>query len=503
MSIVIDGIKYYANPNGSSNGTYPPRIRAYSSNVDDYIGSTDTVCVCGDDNAPPIIGRIIEIVTERPTMLNRISDEPVPLHPSLHLHDVDLQSTHNNNDSTFCLIQLAIGRGLSTSIDGNVRWPILDDESMLACNGVEEVAHTNLSVWVHMNQISTLVAIVHTEDCKNHTWGPMRGRANTYHTSSTAIFNNGDDNRTHTHTLTQVRYGDYCAFGSNNNSRVVSATQQKMEASAILCRLGRKCLTGAGQIGGTKTITQQMPSSTWNQLERQLRNDLSVSTATHAHRRTLLHCDLSLESKILPNQRTTLTATQSSQHDALTRVTDCSFGKGVRKRPPSKKDIAQGATSKKLTLQLGDTVNIVDVSLEGESEHHRDHWFPDDVNAHRLGYYKQDRNYTKVRYDQRTNEFSLTFKAYAIKVGQCDAEPVLNYLHQNQIEWNSNVNHEHPELRMGRGIAYNGTLYIINRVNTIEGTVLLDYDDVDDEDDEEVQRSVTISISQAELCEMF
>ena len=27
--------------------------------------------------------------------------------------------------------------------------------------------------------------------------------------------------------------------------------------------------------------------------------------------------------------------------------------------------------------------------------------------------------------------------------------------------------------------------------------------DVDDEDDEEVQRSVTISISQAELCEMF
>ena len=80
-------------------------------------------------------------------------------------------------------------------------------------------------------------------------------------------------------------------------------------------------------------------------------------------------------------------------------------------------------------------------------------------------------------------------------MGQCDAEPVLNYLHQNQIEWNSNVNHEHPELRMGRGIAYNGTLYIINRVNTIEGTVLLDYDDVDDEDDEEVQRSVTISIS--------
>ena len=45
--------------------------------------------------------------------------------------------------------------------------------------------------------------------------------------------------------------------------------------------------------------------------------------------------------------------------------------------------------------------------------------------------------------------------------------------------------------------------YIINRMNTIEGTVLLDYDDVDDEDDEEVQRSVTISISQAELCEMF
>ena len=65
MSIVIDGIKYYANPNGSSNATYPPRITAYSSNVHDYIGSTDTVCVCGDDNAPPIIGRIIEIVTEK------------------------------------------------------------------------------------------------------------------------------------------------------------------------------------------------------------------------------------------------------------------------------------------------------------------------------------------------------------------------------------------------------------------------------------------------------
>ena len=169
-----------------------------------------------------------------------------------------------------------------------------------------------------------------------------------------------------------------------------------MEASAILCRLGRKCLTGAGQIGGTKTITQQMPSSTWNQLERQLRNDLSVSTATHAHRRTLLHCDLSLESKILPNQRTTLTATQSSQHDALTRVTDCSFGKGVRKRPPSKKDIAQGATSKKLTLQLGDTVNIVDVSLEGESEHHEIIGSP--MMSMRIGWAITNRTATIQRY---------------------------------------------------------------------------------------------------------
>ena len=75
------------------------------------------------------------------------------------------------------------------------------------------------------------------------------------------------------------------------------------------------------------------------------------------------------------------------------------------------------------------------------------------------------RNYIKFRYDERVREFRLTLKAMAIKIGQCDAEPVIDFLALNGIEWLRDTSEiSHPHLRIGRGVALDNDMWVISRV---------------------------------------
>ena len=141
------------------------------------------------------------------------------------------------------------------------------------------------------------------------------------------------------------------------------------------------------------------------------------------------------------------------------------FGVGVRKRPLSKKDIELGRSVS--TLQQADTVHLVKVDLSGfddEIIRTTHDWFPHDA-VEQARYFEANRNYIKFRYNHRTREFRLTIKAMAIKVGECDAAPVMNFLRERRITFPVVIpgTNQHG-LRVRRVVEYHGAMYVISKV---------------------------------------
>ena len=78
---------------------------------------------------------------------------------------------------------------------------------------------------------------------------------------------------------------------------------------------------------------------------------------------------------------------------------------------------------------------MVDVNFEGlKDDEGNEDWFPDDV-PQRHQYFTH-RNYVKLRFDSCLKEIRITVEAIAINVGTCNAEPILEFLAANGINWN-------------------------------------------------------------------
>ena len=49
----------------------------------------------------------------------------------------------------------------------------------------------------------------------------------------------------------------------------------------------------------------------------------------------------------------------------------------------------------------------------------------------------------------------------AIKIGHCNAEPIIEFLHVNAIDWEDNGDQIHDNLRRGRAVAIDNEMWII------------------------------------------
>ena len=83
--------------------------------------------------------------------------------------------------------------------------------------------------------------------------------------------------------------------------------------------------------------------------------------------------------------------------------------------------------------------------------------------------YEQHRNFIRFKFDYRLRQISITFKALALNAGNCGALAIRRFLHHNQIVWDR-LPPTHPQLRISRGVFYNGALWVIDSVNASEGT---------------------------------
>ena len=456
--MVLRNILFDVAPCECPTPDYPPKIAVLAHSLRRFVAPSDTVRIQGntdcDPHRPPILGRIISVT-------HHLKDwhESVPLHPDI---------VGPPGDEPMILLQLIVTKQQMLELNRNAHWQILSPAILLATRGIDQVSHTNALVWVESALIESIITVFHASDCVDHTFGPVTGQVDTFFTCSNVIF---EDNEMRDHEMNIISKDEYQTFGpgsGESNPYFISETEREVEAKVAVNRMSSKLLTKMGKIGGTGTVTAFMPKAVFVTIL----NKLSSLESTLAPRpraidrrnkiQPILHGNLTLESKSLPNRITSITAKTPAELAAVKSCFSRMIGTGLKKRAPTTRDISEGRHQ--FNLQQADTVHMVDLDLHGLENESNDDWFPNDA-VQRHSYFQSMRNYIKFRYDERVREFRLTLKAMAIKIGQCDAEPVIDFLALNGIEWLRDTSEiSHPHLRIGRGVALDNDMWVISRV---------------------------------------
>lgn len=453
----------------------PPVLAVYASHIRRMICPGDTVRVIYDalDSSSSTLCRAIDIAD-----LVTASQSAILAHPANHGHD---------STCPLILIQLIISQSQSEHLHPGAIWPITNGETRMATRGLTQVAHTNCVLWIHPEMVMDIITVFHTNQCSNQTYGAVAGRENAFYTCSNALFDH-DDCDSNIHVLKDLSAHQYHIFGPSTNSSnpsVVTETERDVETKYYLHQIFQKLLIKLGKIGGTAVYTGHLSRSDWSHLSSFLGKldpsliPLSSAIQSKDTAQAILHGDLSLETKFIPTTHTSITVKSPSQFDALRSCFSRSIGIGIKKRPPNKTDRKEGR--RVFSLQRADIVNLVDMDLAGLGDNAMNNdWFPDDAVQQHL-YFNSQRNYCRFRYDQRLREIRVTIKAMAIKVGNCDAEPFINFLEDNGIPWGQDEEDEDeidPDgLRIRRGVVIDDEVWMIAHVDRENDTVKLVSDD--------------------------
>ena len=114
---------------------------------------------------------------------------------------------------------------------------------------------------------------------------------------------------------------------------------------------------------------------------------------------------------------------------------------------------------------------MVDINFSGfEQDEANLSWFPHDASQSHH-YFKHFRNYIKFTYDDRLREFRLTIKAMAIKIWNCDAEPVVQIIQDDNLGEN-----DHIHLHRDRRVVIDNEMWLITTVNVNGVSLVNDYD---------------------------
>ena len=452
----------------------PVRLAAYSRRLKRLITSTDTVRIGKCRNHQPLFGRIVKVEDNMST----VNASSVPLHPDLQSSLLSPSRESLVHRPVFMEMQLILLKPQSLAINERAEWRVHEGDVKMACRDLPEAAHTNCTVWISVDQVEAFIPVPHKDDCVNHTFGACDGRGDTLFTCMNATF----DRNGH-HTLHYLAAEDYNAFGPGTKSTTptfVNETEKQAEASSFLSRLGRKCMTKMGKIGGVSSLVTLMGRGVWFTIASQLASRaIQPKYERREKSQPLTLPNLYIESRLLPSTRATITAKTDEQLSAIKFLTSNGVVAGIRKGPPKK-----GEGPKR--VHGGDTVHLVQVDLGEEEERALDVWFPDDVDPHGQRYFSSERNYIRITYDFRLRDLRIGFKAIAVKVGKCGAQPVTDYLQNNRIVWveprNNSDNDgddddDDPRLaqfRIRRGVRWNNSLYRIAFVDREAQRVRID-----------------------------
>ena len=182
-----------------------------------------------------------------------------------------------------------------------------------------------------------------------------------------------------------------------------------VESKFAVFRMSNKLLAKMGEIGGAETMKGFMPKGSF----LSMLNKLSAFESSLAPRpsdvdvskimQPILHGNLMLESKSLPNCITPITAETSSKLSAVKHYFSLMIGVGVKKRAPTSRQVSEG--NDQFALQQADTIYMVGIDFLGfEQDKANSSWYPDDT-SQRHQYFKNFWNYIKFLYNDRRCEF--------------------------------------------------------------------------------------------------
>ena len=228
---------------------FPSLHLTYSNNVGAHIGAMDSVSIKEFANTPSFIGRITTVEPSLQAVLQR--DESV--HPFV---STSASCSINAAQDSY----LRINWFLLKEQDSNnsCQWPAIENHNRTACQGVTEAAATNCVIWVSVRQVSHLVFIPHLNECTDHTFGPMHGRANTYFTTFRVMLH--EDNHLLFHPISRE---EHSFLPSSSVSLVTTKpstyTERIIEGTYVLTKENYRNLTGDKRL--KKTSSLRLPTS--------------------------------------------------------------------------------------------------------------------------------------------------------------------------------------------------------------------------------------------------
>jgi len=450
---------------------YPPRLLAFSSALRIPIAPGDTISFAGDSTDESTFkyyhARILQIVVDPSSM---IDGDEIPFHPE----------AHHSSGMPIMLAHIALTKSQSFHIFPHAIWKAHSAEVIAATSGLEECAFSNLLLWITPEQIVSLVPILHQKDCVDQKFGPVHEQLNCLFTTGRVYF--PMDAHLFSHTFVSTPASEYEAFGPSShghNPRHVTETEALLSLKHRVSKIGDKCLTNMRAIGGVESVSEHMSRGEWATLVKCLGSIQSTllpieNSAGNDMRETkhvLVHANLSLETKKLPNIRQTITARTKEELHAVRCFCSGNLGIGVRKRPPSLSEHRAGRGIK--TLQIADTVHMVDTDLHNMMEEAEEEGWISTTASNPHTFFDEARNFIRFKYDFRLQKFTMSVKAISLNVGKCRAEPVLRFLKNNNIRgiqsaWpTGNNNHlvQFPELRIHRRVWYDDDVYVIDGVD--------------------------------------
>ena len=222
---------------------------------------------------------------------------------------------------------------------------------MLSTWGIEQVVHTNCLVWILPEQIESLIVFFHSNDCINHTFGSIIGQDDSYFTNLHCIISGRfllDDCEL---VIEYIQARDHQIFGPGTHLLTpcfVTETERKVEAKLTVKRMANKLLTKMGNIGGTGTMKGFILKGSFLHIFKKLCSlEPSFLPSVRAVQcgnklQPILHGNMTLETKSLPNRVTSLTAKTPSELATMKRYFSQMIGTGLKKSAPSTKEVAVG-----------------------------------------------------------------------------------------------------------------------------------------------------------------
>ena len=294
----------------------------------------------------------------------------------------------------------------------------------------------------------------HVNQCIQQLFGPLCGRSKTFYVRHRVVF----EAESNIFQFVSLSIEDYGAFRFTSTSSFPfpsTYTERMFETLQKVTTANAKLLVKCGKLASSVHTLFPISLEGWRYISRWMQSfgeHVSINVRQTRTKHCITNANLSLLSEVLPTSKHTIVADSADGYNAVRSVFASTLGIGVKKRHPTLSAIKDPSKNPN-TLQSTDTINMCDVEMSHDLEC-----------SSKEGIERKS-NCIQFVYDTRSRECRMIMKCSTMNVGTCQAAPLLEYLHKNDIVWNNN------SIQPGVNLEIHGELWVIQNVDSESKTV--------------------------------